>query len=198
MIVSAVLIGVGVTQLMKARGGGTTSSSISVEILNFKYIPENITVPLGSTVTWWNNDSMAHTVSTLQGAAAVFDSGVRNPGTTFSFKFTVQGVYPYYCMIHPFMRGNVTVVSNSTVSVEIRNLAFSPSNITVKIGTSVTWYNNDTVAHTVTAFSTAPQSFNSGIVNPGGTYSFTFTQTGAYAYYCQIHPFMLGNVTVTP
>ncbi len=198
MVVSAVIIGVAVTQLMKARGGGNTTSAISVEIRDFRFSPENITVPVGSSVTWWNNDSVPHTVTSLAGAAASFDSGTRNPGSTFTFNFTVEGVYPYYCMIHPFMRGNVTVVStNNTVSVEIRNFSFLPSELTVRSGTTVTWTNNDTMAHTVTTLNGSAQSFDSGIVNPGGTFTHTFTQQGVYHYYCMIHPFMLGNVTVT-
>lgn len=198
MVVSSIVIGVAVTQLTKVKGGGTATSSVSVEIRNFAFNPENITVPLNTTVTWWNNDSVPHTVTSLSGAQASFDSGTRNPGSTFSFKFTVEGVYPYYCMIHTFMRGNVTVVgANETAAVDIRNLEFLPSNLTVALGTTVTWTNDDSMTHTVTSSTGAPISFDSSNLSPGGTYSYTFTQAGVYPYYCRIHPFMQGNVTVT-
>jgi plastocyanin len=74
------------------------------------------------------------------------------------------------------------------------NIAFSPANFTVKVGKSVTWINKDTMPHTVTSDSGL---FDSGNMNPGQTWSHTFTQTGVYKYYCTLHNWMKGNVTVT-
>jgi plastocyanin len=84
----------------------------------------------------------------------------------------------------------------STDSVTIQNFAFSPSDITVKKGTTVTWTNQDSTTHTVTEMDsqTGPSSDN---LNPGAKYTFTFTQTGTFKYHCSIHPEMLGTVTVT-
>ncbi len=84
----------------------------------------------------------------------------------------------------------------ATNAVTIQNFAFSPANITVKAGTKVTWTNNDSVAHTVTETDgkTGPASSD---VNPGETYSFTFSTPGTYQYYCSIHQSMLGTVVVT-
>lgn len=84
----------------------------------------------------------------------------------------------------------------ATNAVNIQNFAFSPSAITVKQGTTVTWTNKDGTAHTVTETDsqTGP---NSGNVNPGASYSFTFATPGTYHYHCAIHPEMLGTVTVT-
>ena len=71
--------------------------------------------------------------------------------------------------------------------------AFSPNPITVKVGDSVTWTNNDSVAHTSTANNSA---WNSGLINPGGSFKTTFSTAGSFVYHCSIHPGMVGTVTV--
>jgi len=73
---------------------------------------------------------------------------------------------------------------------------FSPANLTVKVGKTVTWVNKDTVTHTVT--SDGSSLFDSGFMPTGATFQFTFTTAGTYAYYCTVHPFMKGTIVVTP
>lgn len=92
--------------------------------------------------------------------------------------------------------GSSSSSTQSTNSVTIQNFAFSPANITVKVGTKVTWKNQDSVTHTVTETDgqSGPQSGN---VDPGASYSFTFDKAGTYHYHCTIHPNMTGTVTVT-
>ncbi len=200
IVISSIIIGAVVTLATSAKKptGGGTSGSVNVEILNYAFHPQNITITQGTTVEWYNNDTVAHTVTSLAGAPAAFDSGVINPGSTFTYTFTVSGAYSYYCKIHPFMRGNVTAGGSNATAVSIKNYAFNAQNVTIKAGTTVIWTNDDTVAHTVTTLAGAPVAFDSGVLNPGTTFSYTFTQTGTYPYYCMIHPFMKGNVTVTP
>ncbi|TLX94538.1 MAG: hypothetical protein E6K96_08335 [Thaumarchaeota archaeon] len=72
---------------------------------------------------------------------------------------------------------------------------YSPDNITLIIGVNntVTWTNNDTSPHTASSMSGA---FNSGNLNPGQSYTFTFTAPGTYVYYCAYHGFMHGMVIV--
>ena len=82
---------------------------------------------------------------------------------------------------------------SSAASVSIANFAFSPADLTVKVGTKVTWQNNDTAAHTVTA---DDKSFDSGPINQGASYSFTFAKAGSYSYHCSVHPSMTAKVTV--
>jgi plastocyanin len=84
----------------------------------------------------------------------------------------------------------------STSSVTIQNFAFSPSDITVKKGTTVTWTNQDSTPHTVTEMDTQTGP-DSGNLNPGAKYTFTFNQNGTFKYHCTLHPEMLGTVTVT-
>jgi len=76
-------------------------------------------------------------------------------------------------------------------SVAIENFAFSPATITVKAGTTVTWTNRDSAAHTVKS-----DSFTSPSLNQGETYSYTFNDTGSFAYTCGVHPAMKGTVVV--
>ncbi len=200
IVISSVIIGAVVTvgtSAKKVPSGGGTTGSVNVEIVDYAFHPQNITVTPGTTVEWYNNGSMAHTVTSLTGAPASFDSGVLNPGSTFTYTFTVGGKYAYYCKIHPFMRGNVSVGQIPTLAVSIKNYAFTPENITIAAGTRVTWTNNDIMAHTATSLAGTPVAFDSAILNPGMSYSYTFTQAGTYPYYCMIHPWMRGNVTVT-
>src|SRR5579871_1832079 len=82
--------------------------------------------------------------------------------------------------------------------VEVANFAFTPSTLTVKVGTTVTWhFNQPSAPHNVVSLST-PQLFNSGTPKGTGTFSFTFTTPGTYPYLCQVHPTMRGTIVVTP
>jgi len=78
-------------------------------------------------------------------------------------------------------------------AVTIQNLSFSQANITVSVGTKVTWTNKDSITHTVTSDTGL---FDSGPINNGGTFSYTFNNKGVFDYHCTIHPTMKGTVTV--
>lgn len=84
----------------------------------------------------------------------------------------------------------------ATNKVTIQNYAFSPANISVKKGTTVTWTNQDSVAHTVqeTDGKTGPMSQD---IDQGKSFSFTYNTVGTFNYHCSIHPDMVGTVTVT-
>jgi len=77
--------------------------------------------------------------------------------------------------------------------VEIRDFAFHPAEIEIAAGTTVTWTNNDTVAHTATA---TDGTFDSGILDPGASFKYTFDKPGTYDFACLIHPKMKGTITV--
>ncbi len=83
----------------------------------------------------------------------------------------------------------------STDKISISNFAFTPSQITVKKGTKVTWTNNDSVTHQIAADSGNGPS--SDPLSNGQSYSFTYNSIGTFAYHCTIHPEMHGTVTVT-
>lgn len=77
--------------------------------------------------------------------------------------------------------------------VEIEDFIFGPTVITITVGTTVEWENKDNAPHTVRA---DDGSWGSGRLNKGGKFSYTFTQTGTYTYYCSVHPAMTGTVIV--
>jgi plastocyanin len=83
---------------------------------------------------------------------------------------------------------------SKTMTVSIKGFAFNPPNATVAPGTTVTWVNDDQAPHTATANDGA---FDSGTLQPGQSYSFTFDKPGTYAYHCNIHPDMTGTITVS-
>ena len=72
-------------------------------------------------------------------------------------------------------------------------MAFTPATTQVAVGTTVTWVNNDTVQHTVTSDT---KLFDSGPIDPGGKFTYTFTQAGTFAFHCSIHTSMTGSITV--
>ena len=91
----------------------TQGNAASVVMQNTTFVPSSITVSVGTTVTWTNQDSFAHTVeSGVRGASdagSLFKSGDLNQGGTFSLTFTTAGTYPYFCSVHPGMDGTVIV-----------------------------------------------------------------------------------------
>jgi amicyanin len=78
--------------------------------------------------------------------------------------------------------------------VKIANFKFGPRALTVKVGTKVTWTNNDAIAHSVNF---AAGNINSKALGQGATFSHTFIAAGTYPYICDIHPFMHGTIVVT-
>lgn len=77
------------------------------------FIPYNVSVGVGGTITWSNDDSAAHTVTSgivEKGHDGLFDSGLFMAGTTYDFTFDRMGEYDYYCIVHPWMTGKVTVL----------------------------------------------------------------------------------------
>ncbi len=87
----------------------TSGKAVAVAIKNFAYNPSPVTVPVGTTVTWTNEDNTPHTVTGLGPAKALIKSGVMKTGATFSVTFDKAGEYDYYCEFHAGMKGKVIV-----------------------------------------------------------------------------------------
>jgi plastocyanin len=79
----------------------------SVAIKDFAFAPAALTVKAGATVTWINQDTEAHTV-TSQGRGPLRSSAL-STGARYSYRFTTPGTYSYLCTVHPFMTATVTV-----------------------------------------------------------------------------------------
>ena len=81
----------------------------------------------------------------------------------------------------------------ATVAVAIKNFAFAPATITVSPGAKVTWTQDDSTVHTVTA---VDGSFDSGNLAQNQSFSHTFSTAGTFMYRCNIHQYMTGTVVV--
>lgn len=86
--------------------------------------------------------------------------------------------------------GQTTTTQTETLVV-IKDFAFSPADMKIKKGTTVTWKNEDSMVHTVKS-----DSFESKDLATGDTFQFTFDTAGTFNYICSIHPSMMGTVTV--
>jgi plastocyanin len=93
----------------------------------------------------------------------------------------------------PTPGGTASTVSIARGAETLGNRAYAPDNLSIAAGSTVTWMNTDVVAHTSTSDRSA---WDSGIVAPGGQFSFTFQTPGTFTYHCAIHPGMVGTVTV--
>jgi len=90
-------------------------------------------------------------------------------------------------------------VATSVPGCEVDNACYSPADVTINAGDTVHWMNVDTAAHTVTGGSpgNGPSGvFDSSLVMADAVYAFTFDETGSYDYFCMVHPWMTGTVTV--
>ncbi|MGI8658774.1 MAG: cupredoxin domain-containing protein [Candidatus Limnocylindria bacterium] len=96
---------------------------------------------------------------------------------------------------------SASTASNGEMAlIEIENFAFSPAQLTISAGTEVTVTNLDSAPHTFTAGTDAapePDVFDSGLLQQGESFTFVFDEAGTFAYYCDRHPPMQGEITVT-
>ncbi len=86
---------------------GEAVRAAKVEIVDFAYDPDPVTVQVGGKVTWLNQDSASHTATAEDGS---FDTGTLDQGKLKSETFKQAGTYAYVCEIHPTMHGTVEVV----------------------------------------------------------------------------------------
>src|SRR5438046_10764995 len=85
---------------------GAPATDAEVQIDQYAFLPQRITVKPGTTVTWTNEDDAPHTVAS---SAKLFKSKALDTGDKFSFTFTTPGTYEYFCSLHPHMTGTVVV-----------------------------------------------------------------------------------------
>lgn len=92
-------------------GNTPAGETVTIEMKNIQYVPAEVTIKAGTTVTWVNKDNLAHTVDsgTRDNPTTLFKSGNLGPGQTFSYTFTTPGTYPYFCEPHQAMNGTITV-----------------------------------------------------------------------------------------
>ncbi len=155
----------------------------------------------------------------VAGDTIIFPAGADEPAALIAFRLGAEGEMMQppeptatSAMAEPTEEPTVTPEPTPTTVVEptepaptpepvqvaMVNVTFEPREITVKPGTTVIWTNEDSFAHTITAGTREQPSglFDSGSVEGGGTFSFTFEETGTYEYFCSFHPGMDGVIIV--
>jgi amicyanin len=93
-------------------------------------------------------------------------------------------------------QGENAPAAQQTTNVEIMGYAYQPAALTIAAGDTVTWTNHDTAPHNVVV-TDGPEKFTSPNLQKGQTYSYTFSKSGTYSYYCSIHPDMKASITVS-
>ena len=183
----------------------------SAEQGNPDYDPDEVHVQQGHVVEWTNNDSFAHTVTSSLDFGETFDSGLMNANEKFVLDTTdlALGEYEYLCIVHPWMVSYLIVEEPREVQTTVVSMPqgagfqqpgqvyYDPDLVTVTVGNTVSWVNDDEQVHTVT--SGTPTSgpdglFDSGIMAAGASFHQTFDTVGTYDYYCIVHPWMIGTV----
>src|SRR5215218_1697512 len=103
----------GIVPETQAAAQEIPADATTVGIVNLSFDPTQITIATGTTVSWSNEDSVPHTVTSTDG---VFDSGIFDPGANFTWTFSEPGSFPYACQIHPQMQGTVIAEGEAVAS----------------------------------------------------------------------------------
>jgi plastocyanin len=89
------------------------AADVAVTIQNFAFAPTPLTIPVGTTVVWTNQDTAPHTATNDPGSAFSFDTGMLQKGQSGRVTFSAAGSFPYHCNVHPNMHGMVVVTGAS-------------------------------------------------------------------------------------
>lgn len=177
------------------------SFTLGCENTNQCYSPYEVTIDVGDTVTWSNDDSAAHTVTSgnpSDGPNGKFDSSLIMAGGTFSTTFDEAWQYPYFCMLHPWMTGKI-IVEATTFGPETPSLIIDP--VVSNAGRTTIYYdfngpvcskyfitvNGVSFAAGTTGDFAAPITANNLMyisgVSTGGCVSTSFPATGIVAHF---------------
>ena len=174
--------------------------------------PDIAKISKGNIIEWTNNDKVAHTVTSSSDAGDTFDSSLINPGAKFQLDTSklVVGEYGYMCIVHPWMNATIVIeepheqvaaqvaIPSGASTQKTDQIYFDPKDLKIAIGTNVKWTNNDETVHTVTSgtLEKGPSAiFDSGMIESGSSFEYTFSSAGTVDYFCMVHPWMTGTVT---
>jgi len=171
---------------------------VFIDMTNFAFSEATLTIPVGTTVTWRNLDTVQHSATADDGS---FDTGLFDGGAQASVTFDTPGEFAYYCLLHggpggTGMSARIVVVEEGAAApppeepagqefvIDMANFAFSEATLTIPVGSTVVWRNLDTVQHSATA---DDGSFDTGLLDGGGEARVTFSTPGTFPYYCLLH-----------
>lgn len=95
-------------RMMGSSTGSGAPAGTSVRMFGSRFQPATLTIVLGATVRWFNDDALSHTVSAPD---ASWDSGNLSPGAAFERTYDLPGTFPYLCRYHPGMVGTIEVAA---------------------------------------------------------------------------------------
>jgi len=107
--------------------------------------------------------------------------------TSLKFRTAILACLVSLCVIPP------AAAQEKTAEVHIDNFSFTPAEIVISPGTTITWVNGDDIPHNVAA---SDKTFRSKVMDTEEKFSFTFGTPGVYEYFCALHPHMKGKVIV--
>lgn len=196
----------------------------AVHLAGEAFTPASVTVAIGGVVTWTNNDTTAHTVTSDSGA---FDSKILAPGQVFTFRFTTAGTYRYTCVLHSNMSGTVAVpTATGTVPPPVPaapkpvRVSTPAAPLAPNVAPAPGRPGRHTVVISDAGFSPANLSARAGdtvtwvnqgamphtataaggafdlMINPGGSSSTVLRTPGTTHYVCSFHSFMTGSIVV--
>jgi YVTN family beta-propeller protein len=179
----------GQTALVVSQGPGTLSlinpqNNAVSKVVQVGKMPHWIAVNPQGTTAWVTNE-VSNDVSVVDLATGTVTATI--PIGNAPRKIVVQPKIP--------AAGQTSPSNQAAASITISGMAFSQQTVTVKAGQTISWTNQDSITHTVTA---DQGKWDSGAIDPGKSYSLTLSLPGRYDYHCSIHPFMKGTVVVTP
>lgn len=111
------------------------ADTAQVEILDFGFVPDEITIAAVGEMQWTNTGAAIHTVRADEGSGGDFDSGTMRRGDGFSRLFQNTGTYGYHCEVHPSMKGSVRVVPAGTSSTATATPTIRPATTTTSMTT---------------------------------------------------------------
>jgi plastocyanin len=189
----------------------SAANEVIIEMVDFEYSQKELTIPVGTTVTWVNNGTKKHSATADDGS---FNTGLFDPGQSFSITFDTPGEFQYYCELHgapggegmsakiivtaehgdaghadateaaPTQAAPTAPPAGNEIIVEMTDFQFSQPTLTVQVGATVRWVNNGTKKHSATA---DDGSFNTGLFDPGQSFAITFDTPGEFRYFCELH-----------
>jgi plastocyanin len=127
-VVTAALLAVPLAGLSRfALDQDVQAADVAVTIMNFKFDPTPLTIPVGTTVVWTNQDTAPHTATSDAGSAFAFDTGMLQKGQSGKITFNQVGTFTYFCTVHPNMHGTVTVTQAAGAATTTTTTTTAPS-----------------------------------------------------------------------
>ena len=195
------------------------------------YSPDNADVPLGNKIVWKNDDTAFHTATSGTGtedaaSGDLFDTDLIAAGASSDpvelADAAVGDVFDYYCFVHPFMTGKLTITAaeaggegsgsgapaGPTINILVGSSTqsapdYDPDSLTVKKGDKINVVNQDTTLHTITS-GDGPEAadfgklFDTGFMDPkaSATIDTANLDPASYPYFCMVHSYMKGTLVV--